>query len=44
MANNGATTGTIDGLSITTFAVPAGYTTGGSVSLTNAIENALAAI
>ena len=44
MANNGAITGTIDGLTQTSYSVPAGYTTGGTVSLTNDIEEALAAI
>lgn len=44
MPNNGATNGTIDGLTTTSFSVPAGYTSGGSVSLTSAIEDALAAI
>lgn len=44
MTNNGAISGTIDGLTMTSYSVPAGYTTGGSVSLTDAIEDALAAI
>ena len=44
IANNGATGGSIDGLTTTSVTIPAGYTTGGSVSLTNDIENALAAI
>ena len=44
MANNGAIAGTIDGLTSTSYAIPAGYTSGGSVSLTNDIELALAAI
>lgn len=44
MTNNGAISGTIDGLSATSYTVPAGYTSGGSVSLTNDIETALAAI
>lgn len=44
MANNGAISASIDGLSTTTYTVPAGYTTGGTVSLTDDIENALAAI
>lgn len=44
MANNGTISGTIDGLTATSYSVPAGYTSGGSVSLTNAIEEALAAI
>lgn len=44
MTNNGAVNGTIDGLTTTSYAVPAGYTSGGSVSLTGDIEDALAAI
>lgn len=44
MPNNGATNGEIDGLSATTYEVPAGYTSGGTVSLTSDIEDALAAI
>ena len=44
MANNGTISGTIDGLTATSYSVPAGYTSGGSVSLTNDIETALAAI
>lgn len=44
MPNNGATTLTIDGMQATSVSVPAGYTTGGTVSLTSSIEEALAAI
>lgn len=44
MANNGVISKTIDGLTTTTAAIPAGYCGGGSVSLTNGIETALAAI
>lgn len=44
MANNGAVNGQIDGLSTTSYEVPAGYTTGGTVTLTSDIEDALAAI
>lgn len=45
MANNGAVAATIDGLTTTSYTVPAGYHNGnGTVSLTNAIETALAAI
>ena len=44
MPNNGATTGSIDGLTNTSVIIPAGYTTGGTVSLTSDIEDALAAI
>lgn len=44
MADNGAITGSIDGLTTTSYTIPAGYTTGGTVSLTNDINEALAAI
>lgn len=44
MPDNGAIAKTIDGLTQTSVAVPAGYTSGGTVSLTDAIEIALAAI
>ena len=44
MADNGTLTGTIDGLTTTSYTIPAGKTSGGTVSLTNAIETALAAI
>lgn len=44
MANNGAISATIDGLTTTSYTVSAGYTSGGTVSLTNDIETALAAI
>lgn len=45
MANNGAVAATIDGLTTTSYTVPAGYHSGsGTVSLTNAIETALIAI
>ena len=44
MKNNGAISGSIDGLSGTSYAVPAGYTSGGTVSLTGDIEEALADI
>lgn len=44
MPNNGSAAGTIDGLTTTSITVPAGYTTGGTISLTSDIENALAAI
>lgn len=44
MANNGATDGSIDGLTKTSMTIPAGYTTGGTISLTSDIEEALAAI
>lgn len=44
MANNGAISKTIDGLAATEVTIPAGYTSGGKVSLTADIETALAAI
>lgn len=44
MANNGDVSAEIDGLTVTSVAIPAGFTTGGTVSLTNDIELALAAI
>ncbi len=44
MANNGDTSGSIDGLTATSMTIPAGYTSGGTVSLTTDIEEALAAI
>lgn len=45
MANNGAVAATIDGLNSVRYTIPAGYHSGaGKVSLTNAIEAALAAI
>lgn len=44
MTNNGAISGTIDGLTTTSYPIAAGYTSGGTVSLTSDIEEALAAI
>lgn len=44
MVNNGVATATIDGITSTSVTVPAGYTDGGTISLTSDIENALAAI
>lgn len=45
MTNNGAVTGTIDGLSVVTYKIPKGYHSGsGTVTLDNSIEEALAAI
>ena len=45
MVNNGAVSATIDGLTTTSYTVPLGYHTGtGTVSLTDDIETALAAI
>ena len=44
MPDNGAVGGTIDGITTTLFTIPAGRTSGGTVSLTSDIEDALAAI
>lgn len=45
MPNNGAVNATFDGLTATSYTIPAGYHNGsGKVSLTNDIEEALAAI
>lgn len=45
MPDKGAVTATIDGMTTTSYTIPAGYHNGsGKVSLTNDIENALAAI
>lgn len=42
--NNGSVSATIDGLTQTQITIPAGYTSGGTISLTDAIESALAAL
>lgn len=44
MANNGSATATINGLTEHSVVIPAGYTAGGTISLTDDIETALAAI
>ena len=45
MVNNGAATGTIDGMTEDSYTIPAGYHNGsGSVTLTDSVETALAAI
>lgn len=45
MVNNGAAAGTIDGMTATSYTIPAGYHNGsGTVTLTDSVENALAAI
>lgn len=44
MPNNGSVSGTIDGLNKMSAEIPEGYTSGGTVSLTSDIEDALAAI
>lgn len=44
MPDNGSVSADIDGLTVTSVTIPAGYTSGGTVSLTDAIETELAAI
>lgn len=44
MANNGDVTASIDGITTTSVTIPAGYTSGGTISLTGDIEAQLAAI
>lgn len=44
MPNNGSVSASMDGLTTTSVSIPSGYTTGGTVSLTSDIEDALAAI
>lgn len=44
MPNNGDVTESMDGLTVTNIVIPAGYTTGGTISLDDTIANALAAI
>lgn len=44
MANNGAITTAMDGLTVTSYKIPAGFTSGGTVTLTGDIESRLAAI
>lgn len=44
MADNGDVSATIDGLTTLSCSIPAGFSLGGTISLTNDIENALAAI
>lgn len=44
MANNGDASASIDGLTATSVSIPAGYTTGGTISLTDDIARALAEI
>lgn len=44
MPNNGETGGSIDGLTTTSYTIPSGYTSGGTVNLTSDIEDSLAAI
>ena len=44
MPDNGDITDTIDGLTVVSKVIPSGYTSGGTISLTNDIETALAAI
>lgn len=44
MPNNGSVSASMDGLTTTSVTIPAGYTSGGTVSLTSDIEDVLAAI
>ena len=44
MPNNGSVSASMDGLTTVSVTIPAGYTSGGTVSLSNDIEEALAAI
>lgn len=44
MPDNGAISASIDGLTAVSYTIPAGYTSGGTVTLSNDIETALAAI
>lgn len=44
MPNNGATGTVLDGLTTTSYTIPAGYTSGGTVTIDDSIEDALAAI
>lgn len=44
MKNNGSASQELDGMTETSVTIPAGYTTGGTVTLTDSIETALAAI
>lgn len=44
MPNNGSVSASMDGLTTTSVTIPTGYTSGGTVSLTSDIEDALAAI
>ena len=44
MKNNGSVSKTIDGLTTASATIPAGYTTGGTISLTSDIEDTLSAI
>lgn len=44
MPNNGDVSDTMDGLTVDSITIPAGYTSGGTISLDDTIANALAAI
>ncbi len=44
MPNNGKITASMDGLTVSSVSIPAGYTAGGTVTLSGDIEDALAAI
>lgn len=44
MKNNGSVTQELDGLTVSLISIPSGYTTGGTITLSDSIENALAKI
>lgn len=44
MVNNGTLNASVDGLTVMSYTIPSGYTSGGTVSLTDDIEQALADI
>lgn len=44
ISDNGDVTDTIDGLTTVSVTIPSGYTTGGTITLTDDIEAALAAV
>ena len=44
MVNNGNVSATMDGLTVTSVTIPTGFTSGGTISLTSDIEDALSAI
>lgn len=44
MPNNGSTSASFDPMTSNTISIPAGYTSGGTITLTNDLETALAAI
>ena len=44
MPNNGSASKAIDAMTASSVSIPAGYTSGGTVSITDSVETALAAI